>query len=497
MTTPEDDEVDAWRGSDRATQPMMAEQPRTGQYYNNVSGPPGQQGTPSLSQHPAYRGMETGSSNPFVPVIPPPRRSAPNAKPGLTTDTVPGQDAYTTPPKTPNGKEPATNHHGGAVAAGAAGLATGAAAGAAAGHISRKPINGSPSRIHTSDLPEAVSPTEGYPNRYQNYHNDVTSPVSPIGGYGGGYGQGMDRPPSYGHARSPSHQPLMAGSPTNNNLPTNYTEDRPATPFGLMGAGAAGAAGVAAGAAATHHHDTNAHNNHSNSGDSTEVSRPSYESAAMYHSDRSSSSSGLRHHSVTPPQTTSRSPNRHARFSADPVELGPGAPRDRSSSSSARGTSRLPNPSPLRQNDSSSSANTDSGDSSWRLSSSMPGGWAGGSSGGHGHHTRESSHTSYSPNTPPSSHRNDATGMPVPKPMGRRLRLSDLRAQEEERARVNRETAAGGWQDHGYGYGGRPSQQQQQRPQQQQQRPSYDGHGYGGDHEDEGYDGGYDIGMAR
>ena len=46
---------------------------------------------PSLSQHPA---MRQGPENPFVPVPPSPRRTAPNSRSGLTDGMVPGADPY-------------------------------------------------------------------------------------------------------------------------------------------------------------------------------------------------------------------------------------------------------------------------------------------------------------------------------------------------------------------------------------------------------------------
>ena len=44
---------------------------------------------PAIETHPAYR-----PENPFVPVLPSPRRSAPNSRRGLTDGTVPGDVAY-------------------------------------------------------------------------------------------------------------------------------------------------------------------------------------------------------------------------------------------------------------------------------------------------------------------------------------------------------------------------------------------------------------------
>lgn len=48
--------------------------------------------TPNLEHHPAYR-----HENPFVPVPPSPRRTAPNSRSGLTDGTVPGQEPYVMP----------------------------------------------------------------------------------------------------------------------------------------------------------------------------------------------------------------------------------------------------------------------------------------------------------------------------------------------------------------------------------------------------------------
>ena len=48
--------------------------------------------TPNIDRHPAYR-----HENPFVPVPPSPRRTAPNSRTGLTDGTVPGDRAYILP----------------------------------------------------------------------------------------------------------------------------------------------------------------------------------------------------------------------------------------------------------------------------------------------------------------------------------------------------------------------------------------------------------------
>ena len=50
---------------------------------------------PNMAEHPAHR-----HENPFVPVVPSPRRGAPNSRPGLTDGTVQGADPYIVPPFT-------------------------------------------------------------------------------------------------------------------------------------------------------------------------------------------------------------------------------------------------------------------------------------------------------------------------------------------------------------------------------------------------------------
>ena len=56
-------------------------------------------GRPSTQDHPAYR-----EENPFVPVPPLPRKSAPNSRPGLTDGTIAGADAYVGAPRSPGGR---------------------------------------------------------------------------------------------------------------------------------------------------------------------------------------------------------------------------------------------------------------------------------------------------------------------------------------------------------------------------------------------------------
>ncbi|KAL2423385.1 hypothetical protein ABEF95_007891 [Exophiala dermatitidis] len=52
-----------------------------------------QAAAPPMSEHPAFRSSGE-HENPFVPIIPPPRRTAPNSRPGLTDGVVPGDDPF-------------------------------------------------------------------------------------------------------------------------------------------------------------------------------------------------------------------------------------------------------------------------------------------------------------------------------------------------------------------------------------------------------------------
>jgi len=94
--SPEDDEVESWRlnksfssrGSRRDSNHDLRQQ--------DVVREP--MAAPSMSQHPAYQSMSQHQihENPFVPAPPPPRRSAPNSRAGLTDEVRPGEMPYLT-----------------------------------------------------------------------------------------------------------------------------------------------------------------------------------------------------------------------------------------------------------------------------------------------------------------------------------------------------------------------------------------------------------------
>ncbi|KAH0844889.1 hypothetical protein FOPE_09548 [Fonsecaea pedrosoi] len=82
-----------------------------------------------MSEHPAFRTSQ-GYENPFVPVPPPPRRTAPNSRPGLTDGMIPGDDPFVKEIGKPSRSESISStystHHVGGIAAGIAAAAAGA-----------------------------------------------------------------------------------------------------------------------------------------------------------------------------------------------------------------------------------------------------------------------------------------------------------------------------------------------------------------------------------
>jgi hypothetical protein len=98
--TPESDEVDSWRhqpGQEMQYAQIPALNTTGGAFLNNgrPSSHPYPVVAPDPSLHPAMRDQHVPEyQNPFTPVPPPPRKGAPNARPGLTDGTVPGDAPF-------------------------------------------------------------------------------------------------------------------------------------------------------------------------------------------------------------------------------------------------------------------------------------------------------------------------------------------------------------------------------------------------------------------
>ncbi|KAI4144137.1 MAG: hypothetical protein L6R39_004308 [Caloplaca ligustica] len=94
---PIDDELNAWR-SDKPKNPGRNYSPHSNGRVTSMEQqpmiPPAAK-APDMQQHPALRNQN--AENPFVPVPPSPRRSAPNSRAGLTDGTVPGAAPYIMP----------------------------------------------------------------------------------------------------------------------------------------------------------------------------------------------------------------------------------------------------------------------------------------------------------------------------------------------------------------------------------------------------------------
>lgn len=94
---PIDDEVKTWR-SHEPKQPGRDYSPHRTSHVSMEQQPmiPPAAKAPDMHQHPALRN-NSNAENPFVPMPPSPRRSAPNSRAGLTDGTVPGADPYVLP----------------------------------------------------------------------------------------------------------------------------------------------------------------------------------------------------------------------------------------------------------------------------------------------------------------------------------------------------------------------------------------------------------------
>ncbi|KIV79437.1 hypothetical protein PV11_06999 [Exophiala sideris] len=85
---PDDDEVESWR-LNRQSDPIGTSSMNASNQRFSAAG-----AAPLMSEHPAFRNYDGEHENPFIPVPPPPRRTAPNSRAGLTDGTIPGEDPF-------------------------------------------------------------------------------------------------------------------------------------------------------------------------------------------------------------------------------------------------------------------------------------------------------------------------------------------------------------------------------------------------------------------
>jgi hypothetical protein len=385
-----DEDIDSWRGNSGHGLPqtgLLGTHATSGVDHSMAVA-----AAPDMAQHPAFRNSH---ENPFVPIPPPPRRTAPNSRVGLTDGTIPGQEPFISGKShridgvggTGSSLAPQHhnyNHHGGeALAAGVGGAALGAAV-----------------MHHHNKEPDSDPASE---KRYSgNRHSLVRKPVPDAAQTGNGsdtalLNRAANSPKlspfdSAGHHRSHSQEALLAGG-------------------AAVGAGALGGAAVA-GHHKYHDHDTDSSflNNHDASTSATTQSHrqrdampPKYDTipnndnanrnsrpisgiapaAALgaYRGDRNvspmveHSNNNRRTRNSTPPAVPSRSPRR-TRLSDAPYDPASQAltPPFHAVSSTDR--------------DSNNSSKSSS-ESTFRLSSSIPGGWRRNSSDSD-HHLRNS-----------------------------------------------------------------------------------------------------------
>ena len=327
---------------------------------------------PDMAEHPAFRNSH---ENPFVPVPPAPRRTAPNSRPGLTDGTVPGQEPFVSESGGRTGAGsgdtvPTTGYHGSqhkgeALAAGAGGAALGAAAMHhhnkneaheldseqqkrwSGSSVTRKPI---PASLRTSDGSDFGLMQSNQAHELDGNSYNSKPALSPFN--------------SAGHARSPSQEALLTGA-------------------GVAGAGALGGVAVAE---HRKQHDRSADSGFYSNQDSNKPGGLAASSSgdlvspispvdndtdnalppeyAMVPNNGRGPHGSRRHSSVAPAAALgAHVGNRHARNSTPPAVPSRSPKRTRFSDI------------PYDEPDSMPVSHSNSDDSTYRLSSTIPGGW--------------------------------------------------------------------------------------------------------------------------
>lgn len=469
LLSPDGDEIESWRHHKNRPQSREGLIGRNDPpNYGNENG-----GMPNMTQHPAFAN-DRNHQNPFVPIPPAPRRSAPNSRAGLTDGSVPGQEPFIT--KSNELQE--NHHHGGELAAGAGGAALGAAA---LHHHEKNKDQGDTTYPNTYDEKPGFTrrslPADTYPTTTTN---DDAYALNKIPSRRSGDGARPYNGDDYGYSTGPYEAGTRGIRQPNTSAPlspfngSGHHRGTSGDNHALMAAGA-GALGGAALA-----------NQRSQRDRSSSAPRRSYDSAktpgpnALLHhhplpqerdlvspisSDSYSSASGIPLHRNTYSGSTAAT-NTHHIPSEMPGDVPPtpstssgGAQRSSfgTSHSRERPTSGGPPPAaalahrspqiPLPSRSPRRSIPTDqrtsepsSEDSTWRLSSGMPSGWGRAPTGQNRRDSSPSANSAHLRNAginplgrgespiragPGASGQGNGTG-------GRRLRLADLKREEEK-----------------------------------------------------------------
>ncbi|KAF1980818.1 hypothetical protein K402DRAFT_425929 [Aulographum hederae CBS 113979] len=248
-TSPSEESLNAWRGSNRNTTGSVGNllDPRA------TSGPDNPMAAAARGPEMSHAPSEHPRGNPFTLIPPPPRRTAPNSRPGLTDDYVPYEDqsAHRTPMGIHHGLSNRGDHHGGeALAAGTAGAALG---GAAAHHHNthanqRHELPASEARHSILRKPVPSGGSADYAPVPAGEDYETAGPSD-------AYHHGQEQT-----ARSPFLDDAAIESPRNSHEQSGHHRSLSGEP--LMTAGA----GALVGTAAAHHHsrpmDDRAHHRH-------------------------------------------------------------------------------------------------------------------------------------------------------------------------------------------------------------------------------------------